>query len=360
MLKSQLFRGDAKLEAAAVSNPAHIVPGARGDHVRKIQLALKRLGNAGLDLDGSYGQGTANAVLAFKQKRGIINRSYQTEADNIVGTMTMVALDAEMAASEGSDEGVPFVSLSPGGVCLDKLAPAAKGGAGTSDLQPPDPATAAAVVPLVLKVRVVIRATRFKLTAAGPFVRANEKLTAPTGPFQAVERQSIKALINVFSLDKLTNPRPGFDNITRAFANMDVALNRSFETDPLIAPVLFVPNTHKSMEAKALAYTVVGGAFLPSKERIASLGVPANRIYVCNSLMKQFELEQTSALIHELAHFVSGRPLKISHDLGVPKVGLMLKDRTTFDRIAPEAKLRSAEHYAFFAMLAGFSRIVTL
>ena len=39
-LQSKLFRGDPKLEAAAVSNPAHIVPGAIGDHVRKIQKAL--------------------------------------------------------------------------------------------------------------------------------------------------------------------------------------------------------------------------------------------------------------------------------------------------------------------------------
>src|SRR5262245_8414143 len=117
MLRSQLFRGDAKLEAAAVSHPAHIVPGARGDHVRKIQLALNRLDNAGLDPDGIYGQGTANAVLAFKQKRRIINRSYQSEADNIVGIMTMASLDAEMAASESDDDGVPAVSLSQGDSC---------------------------------------------------------------------------------------------------------------------------------------------------------------------------------------------------------------------------------------------------
>jgi len=63
------------------------------------------------------------------------------------------------------------------------------------------------------------------------------------------------------------------------------------------------------------------------------------------------------SLIHELAHFVSGQPLKISHQLGVPKRGDMLKDRTVMDKITPEAKLRSAEHYAFFAMVAGFRRV---
>lgn len=99
-LQSQLFRGDPKLEAAAVSNSAHIVPGAVGEHVAKIQQALMRLDRAAIDSGElaakSYGQSTANAVLSYKIKRNIINRSYQTKADNIVGIMTMAALDREM------------------------------------------------------------------------------------------------------------------------------------------------------------------------------------------------------------------------------------------------------------------------
>ena len=77
-LQSQLFRGDAKLEAAAVSDPAHILQGANGDHVHKIQLALIQLDGAAIDPDGEYGPATAAAVLAYKRKRNIINRSYQT------------------------------------------------------------------------------------------------------------------------------------------------------------------------------------------------------------------------------------------------------------------------------------------
>jgi hypothetical protein len=99
-LRSQLFRGDAKLEAAAVSAPAHIVPGATGDHVRKIQAALSLVDDAGLTPDGNYGPRTADAVLASKQKRQIINRSYQSQADNIVGVMTMAALDQEVLQLE--------------------------------------------------------------------------------------------------------------------------------------------------------------------------------------------------------------------------------------------------------------------
>jgi Domain of unknown function (DUF1906) len=99
-LKSQLFRGDAKLEAAAVAAPAHIAPGASGDHVRKIQIALNLVDDAGLTPDGIYGPRTADSVLAYKQKRQIINRSYESQADNIVGVMTMAALDQEVLQRE--------------------------------------------------------------------------------------------------------------------------------------------------------------------------------------------------------------------------------------------------------------------
>ncbi|MGN8117076.1 peptidoglycan-binding domain-containing protein [Labrys sp. 22185] len=99
-LQSQLFRGDPKLEAAAISDPAHIAPGAVGDHVKKIQQALILLDGATIVADGHYGPMTAAAVLAYKQKRKIINPAYQTQADNIVGKMTMASLDAEMLKLE--------------------------------------------------------------------------------------------------------------------------------------------------------------------------------------------------------------------------------------------------------------------
>ncbi len=100
-LQSALFRGDAKLEAAAASDPAHIVEGAVGPHVTKIQQALIQLDGATLIKDGIYGPKTAAAVLAYKRKRNIVNRSFQTQADNIVGKMTIAAFDKEMLAKEG-------------------------------------------------------------------------------------------------------------------------------------------------------------------------------------------------------------------------------------------------------------------
>jgi hypothetical protein len=103
-LTSSLFRGDPKLEAAAVRNESHVVPGAVGDHVAKIQHAVTTLDGATIDpgelAAKRYGPSTARAVLAYKKKRNIVNRSYQSQADDIVGIMTMAALDKEMAARE--------------------------------------------------------------------------------------------------------------------------------------------------------------------------------------------------------------------------------------------------------------------
>jgi hypothetical protein len=112
-LQSQLFAGDPKLEAAAVSDPAHIVQGARGEHVRKIQLALIRLDGAAIDADGIYGPRTAAAVAAFKQRRAILN--FQGQIDDIVGKKTIAALDGEMAEKESqAPQVVPVLLLALG------------------------------------------------------------------------------------------------------------------------------------------------------------------------------------------------------------------------------------------------------
>jgi peptidoglycan hydrolase-like protein with peptidoglycan-binding domain len=108
-LQSQLFKGDAKLEAAANHDSAHILSGARGPHVAKIQRALIQLDGAAISenelTSGTYGVSTANAVLNYKQKRSIINLSYQTRADNIVGKMTVGALDRELRDKEDVSPG---------------------------------------------------------------------------------------------------------------------------------------------------------------------------------------------------------------------------------------------------------------
>jgi peptidoglycan hydrolase-like protein with peptidoglycan-binding domain len=97
-LTSILFKNSAELQACAVNNAAHVTLGANGEHVARIQKALNLLDGAVLELDGSYGPATAAAVLTYKTKRRIINPGYQTMPDNIVGIMTIAAMDNELNA----------------------------------------------------------------------------------------------------------------------------------------------------------------------------------------------------------------------------------------------------------------------
>ncbi len=113
---SNHFQGDKALERCAVSDRDHIkkdAPGSRGDHVEKIQEALIRIAEDEPDLkvkinisqteinSQTYGATTADAVLAYKTKRKIINWTYQREPDRIVGKMTISRLDDDMFAKEG-------------------------------------------------------------------------------------------------------------------------------------------------------------------------------------------------------------------------------------------------------------------
>jgi hypothetical protein len=222
---------------------------------------------------------------------------------------------------------------------------------------PPDPEIMALVILLLVSVREVIRAAIFRLAAADPFVTTT-KLVAPQGPFLENVRQSFVMLEAAFSLGRLNNPRPAFDNIQRVFSNMNVALHRTFDTPPPIAPVLFVPNTHVSMESRAAAYTHRGGAFLTSQDLLDGINEPANRIYVCRNLLTVGRDNQVVTLVHELAHFVSGQPIEV---VDVVRRGhmLVLGDRPRFNAIRPEDKIRSAEHYAFFGMVAKTPRFLT-
>lgn len=103
-LRCRLFRGNAALEACLVKDSAHVTPGTVGEHVQLIQRALVYLDVLGAKFikgdeyrNGEYGTTTSAAVLSFKQRRRIINFTYQTKADNIVGKMTIRRLDDEMA-----------------------------------------------------------------------------------------------------------------------------------------------------------------------------------------------------------------------------------------------------------------------
>lgn len=99
-LVSNLMKDSALLNACLTSDVAHVTLGAVGDHVHRIQVALLDLDGLSIDAGelaaNRYGPSTATAVLAYKRKRKIINRAYQTTEDNIVGKMTIASLDKEM------------------------------------------------------------------------------------------------------------------------------------------------------------------------------------------------------------------------------------------------------------------------
>jgi hypothetical protein len=104
-LRSRLFAGDQALEAALVSNPAHVMLRAQGDHVAKIQQCVL-IHETGIDLGNevqtrTYGPLTAAAVKKYKANRNVINPAYQQAADDIVGIMTMQRMDKDMVEHEG-------------------------------------------------------------------------------------------------------------------------------------------------------------------------------------------------------------------------------------------------------------------
>jgi peptidoglycan hydrolase-like protein with peptidoglycan-binding domain len=105
-LKSNLFKGSRGLAACEINDAAHFTIGKRGDDVGRIQMALFAIDSLKIDrqelLSKTYGQSTASAVLAFKAKRKIINYAYQNKPDNIVGKMTIAALDREMSIWEAT------------------------------------------------------------------------------------------------------------------------------------------------------------------------------------------------------------------------------------------------------------------
>ena len=116
-LQSRLFQGNQALESCLVKDSAHLTLGASGDHVSKIHTALLILDGvsvAAAELKAQrYGPSTAAAVLAFKRRRHIINTSYQTAADDIVGKMTIARMDEEMVSRESARPPLPDPRRNP-------------------------------------------------------------------------------------------------------------------------------------------------------------------------------------------------------------------------------------------------------
>src|SRR5688500_3657875 len=74
-----------------------------GAEVAALQTRLKELGFDPGTIDGKFGQGTANALIAFQQSQGL-------EADGKAGPQTMSALQINGGASAGAGSSTGAVS----------------------------------------------------------------------------------------------------------------------------------------------------------------------------------------------------------------------------------------------------------
>ena len=103
-LTSKWFAGNDRCQQCAAVDAKHIAKGDSGLHVFLIQQALSLLDESRIESEEMdqwrYGASTSAAVLRYKQARNIINRSYQQQADDIVGKMTIVSLDDGMRGFE--------------------------------------------------------------------------------------------------------------------------------------------------------------------------------------------------------------------------------------------------------------------
>lgn len=87
--------------ALVTGNPGQSVEtlskyGSRGEEVRQIQTKLKEQGLYTGEIDGIYGSGTKNAVIAFQKSKGLT-------ADGIVGPKTLSALGLSGSSSGGGN-----------------------------------------------------------------------------------------------------------------------------------------------------------------------------------------------------------------------------------------------------------------
>ena len=71
--------------------------GSRGDKVTRLQERLKALGYYDGEIDGQFGQGTQEAVIAFQMKNGL-------DADGYAGEKTQALLYSDEAVKNDNEE----------------------------------------------------------------------------------------------------------------------------------------------------------------------------------------------------------------------------------------------------------------
>ncbi len=259
-LNSSLFRNDDKLQACLIADAAHVIPGASGKHVGLIQKGLRRISNASIDsvdLDGErYGQSTADAVLAYKQSRQIINRAYQQKPDNIVGKMTIAQLDKELLELDKKN----VVNKA-----YDRLPEA---------------------LALVRKAKARLSVVRASFTPA--------TLTLAT--------QERKILDWNFKVSRAKDPVAHIDAIAATYNRMEAEMVTVARLRPKLELFLFSPR-HPT-DPGAPAFTTLGGASFGLGDK-DSRGDFSRAIYFTPEFDNK--VFAASIIVHEFAHFVGGR-----------------------------------------------------
>ncbi len=347
-LHSRLFRGDPRLEACLIQDSAHITQGAAGEHVAKIQFALATIDNFGIaprDLStGTYGASTADAVLAYKTRRQIINRSYQTKADNIVGKMTIASLDKEMFVHEHQSTIGGTCVMNRGGGTIEPA------GLGSGESR----AIVSFAIPGQLQVgQPVLTPSDLALTSV-PLALSWVRLGAIS------EIETLQALKFIADLEK--NPKLAFPSVFDTI-NIHFHLDRD--------PTRLRRNLRRLHQVFGLIRTVLdkaatffkSGPNLP-KSKFADapmggfqFGPPSNRITFRPGYLTCGPNCRAAMIVHECAHFVGGLSV-INHfatEFPIPQGApqdLGKKAGRNYQQLLTGEALRNASSYAAYAIHA--------
>lgn len=154
--------------------------------------------------------------------------------------------------------------------------------------------------------------------------------------------ESAAGLVNKhFHLDKAQSPVSGLDRVDEIFSRMQVAIGHVpagtwvFEDDPNEPPDV------------AYAFTYAGGYFFLTgqSERLGKGRIYYDRIYLCRRLVSYDRDTIVYAMIHELAHFVGGKPGMVDN---VDDWAYAHRP-TGYETLQPFAAIRNADCYSQYA-----------
>lgn len=97
-LESDLLSANKRLQECLVKDSSHVRLNDSGEHVLLLQKALNKIGELPSELpeNGTFDATMAGAVARYKKNRGILN--YAGQIDDIVGKLTITAIDNELVA----------------------------------------------------------------------------------------------------------------------------------------------------------------------------------------------------------------------------------------------------------------------